>query len=267
MSPIYTLGKLVLKKEFTWNETVWNPSMISTALWLDAADSSTVTTVSGAVSQWSDKSGNGRDASQPTSSNRPSYETATLNGKAVLGFNGTNSWIRTTSFALSQPVSYFIVCKSNKTTGSSGDRSYVFDGFNVINSALGRHLFALYGDSTGFNSIYGGSWLSSGAAITTNPLIGSLVFNDATSRASINGGTSSAVGGAGANSLTQGLTIGVNYLNNGDWLNGQVAEFIVVASDVSIDIRQKTEGYLAHKWGLTASLPGGHPYKTVGPTP
>jgi hypothetical protein len=55
MSPIYTLGKLVLKKEFTWNETVWNPSMISTALWLDAADASTVTTVSGAVSQWNDK--------------------------------------------------------------------------------------------------------------------------------------------------------------------------------------------------------------------
>ena len=35
--PIYVPGKVTLAKEFTWNETVWNPSMISTALWLDAA--------------------------------------------------------------------------------------------------------------------------------------------------------------------------------------------------------------------------------------
>ena len=28
----------------------------------------------------------------------------------------------------------------------------------------------------------------------------------------------------------------------------------------------KVEGYLAHKWGLTANLPSGHPYKTSMPT-
>ena len=41
--PIYTPGKLVLTKTFTWNETVWNPSMISTALWLDATDAMKLT--------------------------------------------------------------------------------------------------------------------------------------------------------------------------------------------------------------------------------
>ena len=38
-------------------------------LWLDASDSSTITEVSGAVSQWDDKSGNGNHVSQGTMSN------------------------------------------------------------------------------------------------------------------------------------------------------------------------------------------------------
>jgi hypothetical protein len=29
--------------------------------------------------------------------------------------------------------------------------------------------------------------------------------------------------------------------------------------------RQRVEGYLAHKWGLTANLPADHPYKNAAP--
>jgi hypothetical protein len=42
--------------------------------------------------------------------------------------------------------------------------------------------------------------------------------------------------------------------------SGKIGEFIVLNSTSSID-RQKLEGYLAHKWGLTTSLPDSHPYK------
>jgi hypothetical protein len=28
---------------------------------------------------------------------------------------------------------------------------------------------------------------------------------------------------------------------------------------------EKAEGYLAHKWGLTANLPSDHPFKNVSP--
>jgi hypothetical protein len=48
---------LIWRPGYTWNETIWNPSMISTALWLDAADASTIYESGGAVSQWDDKSG------------------------------------------------------------------------------------------------------------------------------------------------------------------------------------------------------------------
>jgi hypothetical protein len=51
------------------------------------------------------------------------------------------------------------------------------------------------------------------------------------------------------------------------WWNGYIAELVVSFSTHDSTTRQRIEGYLAHKWGLEASLPAGHPYKTTGPTP
>jgi hypothetical protein len=49
--------------------------------------------------------------------------------------------------------------------------------------------------------------------------------------------------------------------------NGYCGELIVFASPQDVVIRNKLEGYLAHKWGLTANLPSDHPYKTNAPAP
>lgn len=53
----------------------WTPAQLSTALWLDAADANTLTVSNLQVSQWNDKSGNGRNAVQATSASQPSYFT------------------------------------------------------------------------------------------------------------------------------------------------------------------------------------------------
>lgn len=44
-----------------------------------------------------------------------------------------------------------------------------------------------------------------------------------------------------------------------------LAELIVVPAALSTADRQKVEGYLAHKWGLSESLPADHPYKSSPP--
>jgi hypothetical protein len=51
----------------------------------------------------------------------------------------------------------------------------------------------------------------------------------------------------------------------GLFYNGKMAEIII--SNYSWDTveRQQVEGYLAHKWGLQASLPNDHPYKSSAP--
>jgi hypothetical protein len=57
------------------------------AAWWDAADAASVTLDTGRVSQWSDKSGNARHATNTTSgSTQPSYTTAGRNGLNVLSF-------------------------------------------------------------------------------------------------------------------------------------------------------------------------------------
>lgn len=47
---------------------------------------------------------------------------------------------------------------------------------------------------------------------------------------------------------------------------GQQGEQIFVSSVPTADMRQKFEGYLAHKWGTVAALDVSHPYKAGPPT-
>ena len=54
-------------------------------------------------------------------------------------------------------------------------------------------------------------------------------------------------------------------------LDGKLGEFIAYASmpgtsGTDMTHLEKAEGYLAHKWGLTNSLPSSHPYKNSPPT-
>lgn len=52
---------------------LWTPAQVSSAVWLDANDASTVTLNGVGVSQWSDKSGNNRNVLQGTAANQPKY--------------------------------------------------------------------------------------------------------------------------------------------------------------------------------------------------
>lgn len=62
------------------------------------------------------------------------------------------------------------------------------------------------------------------------------------------------------------------YMGNGSYgyygatAGGSYNEFVVLAgANATAANRQKTEGYLAWKWGLEADLPVGHPYKNAPP--
>ena len=59
---------------------------IGLTLWLDAEDDSTITTTSGNVSGWDDKSGNDYHAKQPTVANQASELTDEID------FNGTSDF-------------------------------------------------------------------------------------------------------------------------------------------------------------------------------
>lgn len=45
-----------------------------------------------------------------------------------------------------------------------------------------------------------------------------------------------------------------------------IGEIIGYNGPISVELRQKIEGYLMHKWGLASSLPSNHPFKNAAPT-
>ena len=242
MSPIYVPGKVTLAKEFTWNESAWNPSMLQTDLWFDAADASTIIESGGDVSQWNDKSGNGDNAIWNGS--KPTYELGAFNGKDSIYFDGTDL-LRISGFNLD--LSPFTI---------------IFVGEGALNSAGLNNIPRLYFNNNLVsyvdNSI--GFWTEDG----TKRLL-SWSFDGVNSHTVHR--NASPVGTA-TQAATSGL-VNDYYVGRAgsDYSDGRFCEYIVLRRNATTTERQKLEGYLAHKWGLTANLPIDHPYKLVGPTP
>jgi hypothetical protein len=246
---------------------LWTPADISTALWLDAADASTITESGGAVSQWNDKSGNGRNVAQGTAGARPALTAANLNAKDVLTFDGGDFLATSVNFPLTGNAAFSIFYVAKKTTtangmtlgwgntGSAGNAAGYYDDGTI--SALSFAGAQNYNTTLSQNNI----WHI--AAFTKLPgAIGT------TSQAFRNGADVAAPPHSSATPNIASASFVV-----GQWANfstsrfiGSMAEVIVTSSSASTFDRQRIEGYLAHKWGLTANLPNDHPYKTAPPT-
>ena len=71
-------------------QTGFDPrSIAGLALWLDGADANSVTLNGSTVSQWNDKSGNGRHATQATAASQPTFTANARNGRSALTFSGS----------------------------------------------------------------------------------------------------------------------------------------------------------------------------------
>jgi hypothetical protein len=267
--------------EFPALYPVWSPAEITTALWLDAADVSTVTTESGNVSQWNDKSGNSRNASQSTSANRPTYSATGFNGKPGAVFNGSSQLLEITN-ALSLTrnigsISFFFAAHTSGLTGSN----QALMAFSIGTAPTDRVSCAYLQDTKlriGGRRLDADSFAgaSSSGSWNTSPAVLCFQWEFAVAKASIfyNGANGDPLEAtlhtAGNISDTDSQVtpkIGAIAAGVSNFFNGPIAEIVVTTSTITTNTRQRIEGYLAHKWGLTANLPSDHPYKTVGPTP
>jgi hypothetical protein len=270
----------------------WTPADIDTALWLDAADASTISTSGNEVTQINDKSGNGRNFTG-ASGTRPSTGLATLNGKNVLGFTG--DYLTSTSPAstwtflhdatgsscfcvvefgvvASPNAAYILYGTNNASTNGIGKAIYYDDRASISrNDALvdlttkGQNLISVISNVSGNGFISPNTY----NLLTLHSSPNSAIAADR-SELIVNAGTpaknNTATNSLSTASPTYTLQIGAG--GNGSLpLTGELAEFIFVSGVASLDTQQKMEGYLAHKWGLTANLPAGHPYKTAVPVP
>jgi len=230
---------------------------INAALWLDASDPSSITQDSnGLVSQWNDKSGNGHHATQSTTDNQPTTNSRQQSGLNVIDFDG-NDLIRNPSFDINTTdLTVFSVRKWD--TNVSGDRVWTIH--NLSNENLGKLNEA--GTKIGYRSP-----TNSAVSYSANLNLELLSFkaNGTNSQKIwVNGLYEAENTGAVTPFTSNAITIGAD--NAGNSFDGIVAEVIIVESSMSDNDRQKIEGYLAHKWGLAASLPDGHPYKDAAPS-
>jgi hypothetical protein len=245
---------------------LWTPAAITTALWLDAADAGTITQSGGAVSQWNDKSDNARHVSQATSSRQPAYTLNGLNSKPVITFaddrltNATFDWsgsAHTAFFVLRKTGANVFRAIATNGTGATAEFAYGIAGANPAN---GYSLFRLGQLHIGFNTTNQDSnhiacFTSNG--ISSGGLSANLFVNGAAD--ALNPRTIASL------TSTAGIAIGANAAFN-ETFSGFIAEVIFLASVADANTRQRIEGYLAHKWGLTAKLPNDHPYKSAAPT-
>lgn len=79
----------------------WSPADLpNLAMWLDAADTSTITASAGKVSAWTDKSPTGSHVTQATANLQPTTGVNAWDGKNVLTFNGGQELAHPTALAL-----------------------------------------------------------------------------------------------------------------------------------------------------------------------
>ena len=241
---------------------LWTPAEITTALWLDASDSSTITLNGSTVSQWADKSGNNRHASQPTATKQPTLTAAGLGDLDALTFDGTSGSM-VLSFSVSASDYYILAALQPAVTTKTG-------GMYLLDVQTGRLVFAPIQSVGSTVGVYANTtWSGSTAGTTASQLLGwqlDYVAGSNGSKIYRNGSVLNSLSYTARMAIGDAIRIGSVYDDGASFFSGLIGEVIMISAAVTTADRQLLEGYLAWKWGLESSLPADHPYKSAAPT-
>jgi hypothetical protein len=245
--------------EAAFQGRLWTPkdSGVSIALWLDASDLSTISYGTSGISEWRDKSGNNRHATQGTDANRPTLTAIGLNSRPVISFDGSNDSFDFTG-SHGQEWSAFIVGRANGTQ----QVFYQFGGINIagnlqIDTGVG-------GYAARAGTVGGGSLGLAPCTLGENVLL-SCDYSNSGSYVNLYKNGTLGTPGSGTAPAASALASTIGQFGSIWYLNGFIAEFIVIDS-INSAIRQKAEGYLAWKWGLQNNLISSHAFINRPPT-
>lgn len=223
------------------------------------------------VASLSDSSGTGNNLTVHDVNNTPVVRTNALNGLNIIEWRNAATPLKNTSSSVFQNVSGIsraIVYRQPDTatinadavseSGSSDQRFFHQLTFsnNINNRTRRRYSDAFIpGTGVGYGAGSANTWylqvdfsdfsVPSGSGTLDGVSGGSLTLTS--------GNTASA-----ATAVFLGGLLGTGY-------DVDIAESVYVNAAVSTADRERLEGYLAHKWGLTANLPSSHPYKSSAP--
>ena len=230
----------------------FNPTDISGCrLWLDAADQTSITLSGSSVTQWSDKSGTGNNATASTGT--VTTNSTRINGLNTIRFN-TSSFLNISSFVMTSNFSVFAVLRGVSAQGS-GNAGYFFLGNGAQPSFFVYTLQPQYVNISGPYSAWVAStgetnwYMPSSDFFLDKP---GFIYTDNNS-SFVNGSqlTFNPNRAAVPNTITAGTySIQVGGRVQADSLAFDFAECIFYNRTITTTERQQVEGYLAHKWGL-----------------
>lgn len=253
----------------------WSPSnAVNLVAWWDADDDTTVALDSGRVTNWTDKVAARALSSGTAAAPGPHRVSETLVGnRRVMRFNAelgsgiTNGLSHPSApFIALQSVNMLVVMRY-RNLPPTGNTVFALCGRQGDAGPYGR--FQLY-YNTGTNNFRTG-WANGvftnvvdGTVTTDWTLLGLSVVNG-TQRLMRAGATVATLANTNVAS-PKAFGLARNYNDTGtvdkNPAEADFGEIVVLSSDAD---RERVEGYLAHKWGLAGTLPGGHPYKNAAP--
>jgi hypothetical protein len=251
-------------------------SISGLSLWLDAADTSRITTSGTTVTAWQNKGSTGGSATNVGTG------AAGVCTSGVISQAGNNvircpagAGLSITFASPNQARAWFIVAKN--TTQMSPSVLY----WATVNQTQGSGQDSPFGPG-GYSS--GGSTYTMGSgpsgffacintAVAPEPFNAMNLYVWQVSAVTTGLNTCSVNGTPiplSTNILAQSYrTDSVAYIVNTPGYNtgADICEICFYNAEISLSQRQTLEGYLAWKWGLVANLPAGHPFKLYPPPP
>ena len=261
---------------------LWTPASLRPTLWLDAADASTITLNGSTVSQWSDKSGNGFHVTQATASAQPTYQATGFNSQPTVYFDASDDEMGCDQTSVSSQGDLFYAAVFQMLSDTAQWRMIV--GTNTSSPLGSGGTLLMQRMSTrseiGIHNSGVADTGSTYAVQVTDLFVPRIATVGRNGGVNGSGGTITvtATGPSQPSYLTQAvqnwttveatsrIQIGGRQQSVTSWSNSLISEVVVMNRNATTLERQKLEGYLAHKWGLEASLPADHPYRNTAPT-
>jgi len=255
--------------------SLFDPSDIDSAVllaWYDASDSSTITkNGSNEVTLWSDKSANSNNlAGNAEAGSNPITGTSKQNSLNVIKLDGDDFFKKDVfSTPTSGNLQAFIVC-SVDTVNHNADA--------VISMDAASHDWQIgAGNHNQFRGIltfndqtpHGSTTVASNSGLAGFRMFcADLDFtDDGKYQLLVDGET---LPGTLVRNYTAKLASNVEFYlfanrSENKFPEGKIAE-VILLDNTDNTVRQKVEGYLAHKWGIESLLSGSHPYKESAPS-
>jgi hypothetical protein len=231
------------------------------ALWLDAADFSTLGNTSGGpggvsnnspVKYWGDKSGNGRNAtSSGADSVVPTYLSSGVNGAPSLSFDGNDVLDGTWSLTLTSETVFWV--GTMRTGTESGGRIWTQSDVDQDSSTAGAYIPMLREVvNNNIASFSSGGFRAPVSVSLDTPLVFISRHTGSQIQNSVNNGL------AQTSNLTLNKTftryrMGARFIDSIARFDGNIAEVLVFSRNVSDLERDIVARYLGRKWGVTVA--------------